>query len=137
MVFGITLLSFTGNVIRTQATLYFAQYYLQNKNISSVLLTIPTILAIPIAIVTPFLAKKFGKRNLVLVGCIVAILGSVGIYISKTNITAILVMSVISAIGFALVSGITVVLSADVIDYGEWKTGVRAQGILYSLIGQE
>lgn len=135
MVFGITLLSFTGNVIRTQATLYFAQYYLQNKNISSVLLTIPTILAIPIAIVTPFLAKKFGKRNLVLVGCIVAILGSVGIYISKTNITAILVMSVISAIGFALVSGITVVLSADVIDYGEWKTGVRAQGILYSLIG--
>lgn len=44
MAFAMTLFSFTGNVIRTQSTIYFAQYYLQNISISSVLLTIPTVL---------------------------------------------------------------------------------------------
>lgn len=135
MAFAMTLFSFTGNVVRTQSTIYFAQYYLQNISISSVLLTIPTVIAIPIAIVIPFIAKKFGKRNIILVGCIISILGSVGMYISKTNIMMLIVMSVISSIGVGLVSGITTVLSADVIDYGEWKTGIRAQGVLYSLIG--
>ncbi|WP_055070496.1 MFS transporter [Clostridium massiliamazoniense] len=130
-----SFLMFTSMMMKTQSTMYYAQYYLKNASIVPVLLSISSLVAIPIALVIPSLAKKIGKRNCIILGCIFVIIGNLGIYLSKFNVSLVIVNSVISAIGYGIAIGITFVMSAETVDYGEWKTGIRSQGMLFALGG--
>jgi glucuronide carrier protein len=37
-------------------------------------------------------------------------------------------------VGFGLINTLIFALQADTVDYGEWKTGIRAEGASYSLL---
>lgn len=89
---------------------------LKNASIVPVLLSISSLVAIPIALVIPSLAKKIGKRNCIILGCIFVIIGNLGVYLSKFNVSLVIVNSAISAIGYGIAVGITFVMSAETVD---------------------
>ncbi|MDZ4910899.1 MFS transporter, partial [Clostridium perfringens] len=51
------------------------------------------------------------------------------------NEPVIIAAAVISAAGFGICISIGFVMGAETVDYSEWKTGLRPQGILIALIG--
>lgn len=75
----------------------------------------------------------FNKKQLVLFGTILQIIGEIIFIIGSTESMAILYGSaLIRGIGFGLVYPLASAMVIDTIEYGEWKTGVRVQGILTS-----
>lgn len=128
-------LALTAVVLRAQQTMFFAQYVMGDLGISSKLLTISTIVAIPVALVVPKLAMKFGKRNLIILGGLVYVLASVGMFAVRTNSVGVYLFAVLCGIGGSMPNSVCYVMTAEAIDYGEWKHGKRVQGALMSFIG--
>ena len=122
-------------VVRATSTVYFAQYVLNDVSVAAKMLSITSIVGVPVVILTPILAPKFGKRNVLVFGTILAILGSVAMHFTTDNITLTLILTVITAVGLACPTGVIYVMTAESIDYGEWKHGVRIQGFLMAFVG--
>ncbi|MGN0424051.1 MAG: MFS transporter, partial [Acetatifactor sp.] len=79
------------------------------------------------------LAKKFGKRNVTLVGFILYAIGGAICWMFPTNMTIMLVGQFIKNIGGLPCSYVFMALFADVLDHLEWKTGFRSDGIAMSV----
>ena len=114
------------------SSIYYAKYILGNDNLVgpfSMATFIPG--AISILGMAPFI-KKYGKRNAALVGVLIAAAGQAVIYINPASVPIILVSGAIRGFGLGPIAGTSFAMVADTIEYGEWKTGFRVQGMLYS-----
>lgn len=65
-----------------------------------------------------------------IVGFLLFIVGQLIIYAGGTSTAIICVGTVIGSIGLGFPTGLLFTLMADTVEYGEWKSGVRAQGLL-------
>ncbi len=121
------------------------QIYFKNAQISGL---ISMFSLIPIIIFTPLARKmvtKYGKKELSLVGSVCYIVGAAvlllapfGIIpVTETNTGLDLIMYVVAqlimALGMGIYSTVSWAMMGDAIDYNEWKTGNREEGIVYSL----
>lgn len=122
-----------GMQTKSQVTVYFFKYNMHNAGLASVVLGLQFISLIAV-VITPFLTLKLGKRNTIFVGMVIATLGQfiLGYGAHASNIPFIMLGTVIGYMGTGFVSGLTSVMLADAVDYGEWKNGVRAEGIVTS-----
>lgn len=77
-------------------------------------------------------ANKIGKRNFVLLGCAVSIIGSIVCLTAPANFLVVTVGQVLK--GFSSIPGayIMMALFADVLDHLEAKNGFRVDGISMS-----
>lgn len=130
-----TLFTIAQIVVKSSTTVYYSTNVLNNAGMASTLLSITNIIGIPITLIIPVLAAKIGNRNIVWLGAAFGILGNIGIYFLKFNNAAVISCAVVAAVGTAFVNGIMYVMSAESIDYGEWKNGIRVQGFLMAFIG--
>ena len=78
------------------------------------------------------IVKKFGKRNAALTGIICGIIGNLVLVVAGTELTIVIVSVIIKAFGSACIIGTLFAMVADTIEYGEWKSGVRTEGLVYS-----
>ncbi|MBQ8074629.1 MAG: MFS transporter [Oscillospiraceae bacterium] len=78
-------------------------------------------------------ANKIGKRNFIIVGCVVSILGSIVCLSNPSNFTVMLIGQTLK--GFSSIPGayIMMALFADVLDHLEAKNGFRVDGISMSV----
>lgn len=83
-------------------------------------------------VLVPFLSKKLGKRNAVFIGMSIGIVGQVIIYLGAQMMSVPVALTgvIISNFGGGFAFGLLFAMIADTIDYGEWKSGVRAPGLL-------
>lgn len=128
-------LAFTGIIMKGSSAMYYAKYYLEQEGIASVLLSISSLVAIPLALVTPAIAKKIGKRNCVLWGNVLLALGTVCTGFAEKNIPMIILFMIIASVGSGIAVSMGFVMVADTVDYSEWMTGVRAQGFFSAAAG--
>ncbi|APQ95910.1 MFS transporter [Clostridium botulinum] len=113
--------------------IYYAQYILNDKKLVgglSIAQNIPTLIVM-LTIAMP-LIKKYGKRNTAILGSIIFILGSLFALIDLTSVKLIYISIIVKGTGNALISATVFALLADTIEYGEWKTNVRTEGLVYS-----
>ncbi|MBU0927622.1 MAG: MFS transporter [Spirochaetes bacterium] len=114
------------------ANIYYAQYILGDASLMSIMMMsmlVPLILGL--FIMAPFI-KKFGKRNVALVGTVVGVGGTCVMIAAPHNVAAIIVGMVVKGLGMAPLAGTMFAMIADTIEYGEWKSGVRTEGLVYS-----
>jgi GPH family glycoside/pentoside/hexuronide:cation symporter len=121
----------------TAVSVVFQRYY-QNPQISGV---VQLFAMIPIVVFTPLARKmvtKYGKKELSVVGAICSIVGGLGLFIitpSNTNIDLIIYVAcqLVYNLGLGIYSTVSWAMMGDAIDYNEWKTGKREEGVVYSL----
>lgn len=123
---------FAGIVVKAQATVYFFKYNIGNVNIASIANALNALSMIVAMAFVPILAKKMKNRNLVILGFVISIIGQGILYLATTSHSLVLTLVGISVAAAGLGGGQSVVfvMFADVVDYGQWKTGVRSQGLL-------
>jgi GPH family glycoside/pentoside/hexuronide:cation symporter len=80
----------------------------------------------------PALIARFGKRKLILVGVIVTVIGVLVSLVDPTNLTLLITGGLIRSIGGIPAAAGLFALVADVVDYGEWKSGYRLDGMTYA-----
>jgi GPH family glycoside/pentoside/hexuronide:cation symporter len=82
------------------------------------------------------LSKRFGKKNVILVGFLLAAINSFAYYFLKPDsTTGMLVLAVIGSLVYAPTIAVAWAMYADAADYSEWQTGRRFTGIVFATIG--
>ena len=122
--------------------LYFCKYALQNESAYSML----TMLVIPgglvASVLTPWLTKKFSKKTTYIATHILGALAMVLMFFMwdfKTGafLPGGLVVAIICMILVGIPQGInnimTYAMIGDTVDYLEWKTGERGEGICFAM----
>lgn len=128
---GIFALSYVS--IRSGSIMYYFKYYLGRESLASAFMVSGTVGVIIGVMLTEYLSKKFGKRNLymILMGA-TSILTILFYFIQADQIFLIFAMNIL----ISLIIGPTVPLIwamyADTADYSEWKYGRRATGLVFS-----
>ncbi|MBT2599362.1 MFS transporter [Oceanobacillus sp. ISL-73] len=127
----IVILSFIGAGLSGVAV-YYATYILGNENFMAVLTVVGIVPTILMMFFMNYLFKKFGKRNLAIIGGVVSIIGALIVLIAPESITVVSIGSFIRGLGGAPLGVAAFVMLADSVEYGEWKTGTRTEGLALS-----
>lgn len=92
--------------------------------------------AVPMAVAMAFiwpLSAKFGKRIVVLIGCIIAVVGGVIAGIFPNNFYAVAVGVALKSLGSSPACYMILAMIADVLDHIEAKRGYRCDGLTMSI----
>lgn len=71
-------------------------------------------------------------RNVALVGSIISVAGQILMVFNPESFGWLILCNVVKGVGQAALTGTLFAMVADTIEYGEWKTGTRVEGMLYS-----
>uniref|UniRef100_UPI0018D055CB MFS transporter n=1 Tax=Cronobacter dublinensis TaxID=413497 RepID=UPI0018D055CB len=80
----------------------------------------------------PGSVKRFGKNQVYLGGLTLWALGDIFNYVWGTTSLSFVLFSCMAFFGTAFVNSLNWALVPDTVDYGEWKTGIRAEGSVYT-----
>lgn len=131
---GIQFCQLTFMMMRQEATVYYAKYYLGRTELSAVLLTFMPVAAVLSAFLMPRAKRKWGARTCVLFGNGLSLLSILCTALCRQNWLGNLTFCLLSALGFSIGTGLVFVILTDTIDYGERLTGQRPQGIMTSIL---
>ena len=125
-----------GTSLKNLGLVYYCNYVLGTYNDGITQMLVSVIGGIPMGIgifaVWP-LAKKFGKRNVTMVGFLLYALGSAICWLFPTNLYIVLVGQFIKNIGGLPCAYVFMALFADGLDHIEWKSGIRSDGMAMSV----
>lgn len=107
------IIIFIGVVVKNSSTVYFFKYVLHNEGMSAITNLLSALAMIVGAITIPFLIRHFQMRTVVVGNLGIAIIGQGVLYVAAQSLMF--------------------VMTAETVDYGEWRFGVRAQGLLTSV----
>ncbi|MBL8967575.1 MAG: MFS transporter [Spirochaetaceae bacterium] len=114
------------------ANIYYAQYILGDAGKMSLLMMAQFLpLIVGLFAMAPVI-KRHGKRNTALAGSVIGIGGSLVQIAAPTSFVPVLVGMAIKGFAMAPLAGTVFAMIADTIEYGEWKSGVRTEGLVYS-----
>lgn len=111
---------------------YFCVQVLHNDNMVG---TLNAAYIAPMIVFFFFMApivKRIGKRNTNLWGWLLILVSYVPLLMAMTSVPVLIVSAVIRGIGYACVMGVQFAIIGDSVEYGEWKTGVRSEGLVFS-----
>ena len=125
-----------GTTLKNLGLVYYCNYVLGTYNDGITQMLVSTIGGIPMGIgifaVWP-LAKKFGKRNVTMVGFLLYSAGSLICWIFSHNLVMVLVGQFIKNIGGLPCAYVFRALFADCLDHLEWKSDIRLDGAAMSI----
>ena len=113
---------------------------LANSNIADVFNSIinitGTAVTIVVLLLSPSLARRFGKKAVAVIGFSLTALNSFAFYLlAPTNVVGMFVLTVTGAVIYAPTIPLVWAIFADVADYSEWQTGRRFTGMVFATIG--
>lgn len=122
------------NSIKGTISIYYIKYNFNAEMMIPVVTSIGMAASILGGIVSPYIAKKLGKKNTAILGLIASAIGSFVIFLLSYSSLPLLI-SVNFIVGIFDGAGYITLTSmvADCVEYGEWKTGTRSEGMIFSL----
>ena len=136
IIYGYFLVTTIGTMIKNLGLVYYCNYVLGTYNDGITQMLVSVIGGVPMGIgifaVWP-LAKKFGKRNVTMVGCALIAIGSAICWLFPTNLVIVLIGQFIKNTGGLPGSYVFMALFADCLDHMEWKTDLRIDGAAMSI----
>ena len=131
IVVGLMLLTFIVNNMQTATTYYFK--YIYGDLAAQGTAAVTSMIVVPALIFFPMLSNKFGTTKILQVCCGVGIVGILIRTIGGPNMTTIIIGGLLFGIGTLPISMMINTYLIDCMDYGEWKTGVRIEGLVASI----
>jgi GPH family glycoside/pentoside/hexuronide:cation symporter len=129
---GFAVIFFANYTMSSGIIVYYSEYILNNQSLVGILgmcTLLPQLLGFS---VLAFIIKRYGKRNTAMAGSFIIIAGSLVIAINPESLTIVVSGLIIKALGSSAIMGTIFAMLADTIEYGEWKTGIRTEGLVYS-----
>lgn len=108
---------------------YFVQYVMGDLDDYAKISNALSLAQIITMFCTPFVTRKLSKRNTLLLGAAIQIIGFVGTGLAGTSVSVQMVMSVVKGVGFGCAAAVMFGLLQDAITYGQWKNGFGTIGM--------
>lgn len=143
IVLVVSLITLIYIVLRGSVQAYYFNSYIEtdfaigvwvlNFNAFSLFLGVGTLATLVGVMATNLLIKLMGKRTLIIISSFLAALTNVGFYfVGPQDIVFLFVVQVVSSVVLGPLMPILWSMMGDAADYGEWKTGRRATGLVFS-----
>ena len=113
--------------------IYYARDVLGNENLMGLLSMsgmVPLLLAMPFV---PALFKKFGKQKPMFVGMIISALCAFLMLLNPQNLMFYVGLSIVKSLASAPVMSALYTFAGDIVDFNQWKHGIRTEGIATSV----
>ncbi|HNK62597.1 MAG TPA: MFS transporter [Anaerolineales bacterium] len=137
-IFGLTMFLFNGvtmSIIQV-ILLYYVKYVVNREAQSDMIMATIFVVAMIALPLWEWVSRRLNKRWAYISG--ISFLAVVLLILSaltpQTGLTFIMVLCVLAGIGVSAMHVMPWAILPDAIEYGEWKTGERQEGMLYSLI---
>lgn len=108
---------------------YFCNTVLGNLAVMTVVsmcYSVPTIIG---SLINPLLASKYGKRRVIIGAFVISMVGRAVVGAGGMNMELVLVGCAIHGLALGPIYADVFAMTPDIIDYGEWKTGIRSEGL--------
>lgn len=115
-------------------TYYYCNNVVGNLGLLSFISACGIVPMIIINIFIPSLAKKFGRKKLLVYSALVTAFGFLLCGLFSNNLPIIYLACVLKGFGSGVLFGCGFAMAPDVVDYGEYKTGVRSEGLVNSCV---
>lgn len=134
----ITVISISINIffqaISTVNT-YYCKAVLHDSNMIGILNTAYVVSAIITFFFVHLVVKKFGKGYTTMFGWIIICASYVVLLPFTENHMALIITSVMRGVGYCFLLAVSSAMVSDAVEYGEWKTHVRVEGLTFSMQG--
>lgn len=135
LLFAIIFIGGSGATIGGKSGLYFLKYNLDSESLFGLF---AGGYAIIIALSVPFwgwIAKRRGKKFVLLSAYSITIAANGGVFLLANSSVAIVIpLMMVGAIGAGAIYFAISSTMPDTVEFGEWKTGVRAEAVIYGLM---
>ena len=115
-----------------QTQFYYANIILNNVEAITLMTLANSLPTLAVNLVVPSMVKKLGKQKILIIGSICMIIGSIVVGIAGSAFALAMVGLCIRGAGIGFIFSSLFAATADVVDYGEWKFGIRSEGLVNS-----
>lgn len=130
VLFTCGMLSFT---IRQTVTLYYFKYNLGREDLIALFFGITMPIMFVGLLIVPKLSAWVGKAGGIVVGAIVTIIGSIGLYFTPyAAIEWVFIWGCVVALGGTPIAVLGWAMIPDTVEYAQWRMGRRADGAIFA-----
>lgn len=119
-----------GFIGHIQSVIYYADDVIHRADLVPQIMLMNVVLLIGTGL-SAFVANRIGKRTTGMIGAAIAAVCTAAIPLSNAPYWVIS-MNGVCNLGLGLIGGLLFAFMADSVDYGEWRSGFRAQGFLFA-----
>ncbi|WP_156291807.1 glycoside-pentoside-hexuronide (GPH):cation symporter [Oceanobacillus salinisoli] len=119
--------------INQSVGMYYFTYVLENEMLFPIFNMVNIIAMIVIIMFLPKLSAKFGKKNVALFGFLLGTVAFSLLFIVPIHEVTVILLLVAGMAGVTIPNMLMWAFVSDVIDYGEWTSGIRQEGTTYSM----
>jgi glucuronide carrier protein len=129
------LLFLTGMFSVSTVAVYYARDVLGSADLYIVMTVVQTVAMVAASALVPRLVGAIGKKRAYILAGVVAAAGGVGLALAPGSVPALGIACYgILGLGFGVINTLIFVFQADTVDFGEWRSGVRAEGGSYAVL---
>ena len=131
----VALCLLSGYVLRTTLAIYYVKYYLEMPDSITLFITLGMLGSMVGCIIAQPLAKRYCKVKLYIgIQILAAVLCASSYFVAADNVTVAIGLYVLWNLVFNTGTPLLWAKMADTVDYGQWRTGIRTTGMVYSSI---
>ncbi|MGN0256636.1 MAG: MFS transporter [Chordicoccus sp.] len=128
IIIGAMTLLMNANAIASQ--IFYCNIVLGDPTFMAQLASIGQLPGVLILFIMPWFSNKFSKRTFMLLGTACLIGGFAILGIAGTSKVLLLIGTILRSIGAGPIFAGLYAFIADACDFGEWKTGIRSEGLM-------
>jgi glucuronide carrier protein len=130
-----SLLFLTGMFSLSTVAVFYARDVLGNADLYIVMTIVQTLAMVAAAALVPSVVETMGKKRTYIFAGVVASAFAVAFALAPGSIPVIGITCYgILGLGLGAINALIFALQADTVEYGEWRSGVRAEGASYSVL---
>lgn len=132
---------FLNNVVNAfiGVNVYYAQYIMNDDSLVGNLSIFQNIASFAAFAVCTGIIRKIGKQRIAISGVAISFIGYAMVILNPTSYAILYASAIVKGVGNAALSGVMYGMLADTVEYNDWKSGIRAEGLVFSAnsIGQK
>ena len=135
LLLGAMLISFGANAMSSGAAAYYAGFVLRDVNATVPLTNASTVaMVLGLIFIVPWMIQHFSKRTIYQVGMAASVLASILSRTAPASLPLLISMNAVKGLAMGATSSMVYAMCADAVDWGEYRTGIRAAGLGTALL---
>lgn len=112
--------------------MYYMTWIMKNPDLMGPYMSVLYIALLITLVVGSPIVPRIGKINAAFIGMFMQLVGNLLPLVDTSSVPLLMVAAALRGAGPALLLGISLSFMCDVVDYGEWKTGTRLEGLVFA-----
>ncbi|WP_109212137.1 MULTISPECIES: glycoside-pentoside-hexuronide (GPH):cation symporter [Microbacterium] len=125
-------LCFSAAAVFNGAMVYYMRDVLDALALAPVVSVISFALTVTAALLAPWLVRRIGKRRTLFIAALTSLSGTIILLFVNTAVVGFAGIGLFNG-GLGLIVVMCFSMQADTVEYGQWRTGVRAEGTAFAV----